>query len=67
MLDLVKKNMDLVQQAYSRGEVEIIEVITAQRNFIETQTAYLEGLFDFNAAVAGLEEVLGGNLSEIAR
>ena len=67
MLDLAKKNMDLVQQAYLRGEVEIIDVITAQRNFVETQTAYLEGLYDFNAAAASLEEFLGGNLSDISR
>ena len=61
MLELVQDNMNLVQQAYLQGEeVEIIEVITAQRTFVETQTAYLEALYSFNAAVVNLETVLGG-------
>ena len=66
MLDTAEQNMDLVQNAYGRGEVEIIEVITAQRNFVDIQTAYLEALYNFNLAVINLENVLGGYLVDIS-
>jgi len=65
MLETAEQNLDLVQNAYGRGEVEIIEVITAQRNFVEIQTAYLEALYNFNLAVINLEMVLGGELVDI--
>ncbi len=61
MLELVEDNLNLVQQAYLRGEeVEIIQVIAAQRSFVETQTAYLDALYSYDAAVVNLETVLGG-------
>ena len=62
MLGLAKTNMNLLQQAYSRGEIEIIEVIAAQRAFVETETSYLEALFNINVAVVNLEKVVGGEL-----
>ena len=62
MLGLAKLNMELLQQAYSRGEIEIIEVIAAQRAFVETETSYLEALFNINVAVVNLEKVVGGKL-----
>ena len=65
MLVPVEQNLDLVQKAYQRGEVEIIEVITAQRNFVDIQTAYLEALYNFNFAIANLQKALGGNLADI--
>ena len=65
MLETAEQNMDLVQEAYQRGEAEIIEDITAQRNFVDIQTAYLEALYNFNLAVVNLEKVLGGNLVDI--
>jgi cobalt-zinc-cadmium efflux system outer membrane protein len=65
MLETAEQNMDLVQEAYQRGEVEIIEVITAQRNFVDIQTAYLEALYNFNLAIVNLEKVLGGDLVDI--
>ena len=65
MLETAEQNMDLVQEAYQRGEAEIIEVITAQRNLVDIQTAYLEALYSFNLAVVNLDKVLGGNLVDI--
>lgn len=62
MLGLAKINMDLLQQAYSRGEIEIIEVIAAQRAFVETETSYLEALFNINVAVVNLEKAVGGKI-----
>lgn len=62
MLGLAKKNMNLLQQAYSRGEIEIIELIAAQRAFIDTETAYLEALFNINVAMVKLEKVVGGKI-----
>jgi cobalt-zinc-cadmium efflux system outer membrane protein len=67
MLGTAEQNMDLVQKAYQRGEVEIIEVITAQRNFVDIKTAYLEALYGFNVAVVNLEKVLGGNLADLSK
>ncbi|MFV1975353.1 MAG: TolC family protein [Candidatus Scalindua sp.] len=65
MLVPVEQNLDLVQKAYQRGEVEIIEVITAQRNFVDIRTAYLVALYNFNFAIANLQKALGGNLADI--
>lgn len=67
MLGTAEQNMDLVQKAYQRGEVEIIEVITAQRNFVDIKTAYLEALYGFNVAVVNLEKILGGNLADLSK
>lgn len=67
MLGTAEQNMDLVQKAYQRGEAEIIEVITAQRNFVDIKTDYLEALYNFNVAGANLEKVLGGNLADLRK
>ncbi|GMQ82209.1 MAG: hypothetical protein BMS9Abin05_1654 [Rhodothermia bacterium] len=65
MLQLAEDNLNLVRQAYLQGEeVEIIEVITAQRSFVETQTAYLEALYSFKAAVVILETVVGREIRQ---
>ena len=44
--------------------MEIIEVITAQRSFVETQTAYLEALYSFKAAIVILETVVGREIRQ---
>lgn len=52
----------LAVEAYREGQTGILPVTDAQRNAREVRQAYLQALFDYQTALADLEEAAGVNL-----
>ncbi|MCZ6547751.1 MAG: TolC family protein, partial [Deltaproteobacteria bacterium] len=55
VLEKFRKNLELIQQAYEEGQIEIFETITAQDRLIEAQVRYLDVLLAYHLARADLE------------
>ncbi len=64
ILNLLNENLELIRTAYELGEVELLEVILTQNQFIETRFAYLDALATYTKAVAELETATGVNLMQ---
>jgi cobalt-zinc-cadmium efflux system outer membrane protein len=45
-----ERNTRLVQEGYQLGQLRLTEALLAQRDFIETRTAYLDAIAGYNAA-----------------
>ncbi len=45
--------------SYNRGEVPLLEILNAQRTYNEVQSAYIETLHGYNAALVELERTAG--------
>lgn len=58
-LKLLNENLSLTRAAYELGEVELLEVILMQNEFIKTRFAYLEALAAYYRALTQLEAVIG--------
>jgi cobalt-zinc-cadmium efflux system outer membrane protein len=59
LVDLVRENLELNRKAFQAGEIEFLEVVRAQEEFIRTNTLFLEALYAYNLALVELETVLG--------
>lgn len=55
----VDESLRLNEISYQEGNTSFIEFLTMQKNLIETQTAYLNALLDYNKAIINLETVSG--------
>ena len=55
---LLNENLKLTQTAYELGEVELLEVILMQNEFVEMRFAYLEALAVYYKALAHLEAAI---------
>lgn len=58
------ENLDLVQQAYQYGEIDLLEVIEEQGKFAEASRSHLSALHQRQMAQAQLEAALGIEFSE---
>jgi cobalt-zinc-cadmium efflux system outer membrane protein len=50
---------ELANEAYRIGQTSLLTVIDATRNAREVRLAYLQALFDYQTAVADLEQAAG--------
>lgn len=55
-----EKNLAVVRQAYSLGQLRILDVLNEQRRLIETQLAYLDAQSELFQSFAELERASGG-------
>lgn len=65
ILPKFQQTLELLMKGYSAGETELLEVLTAQRTFFQTQVTYLENvraLSRQNARIQGM--LLGDSLSQ---
>lgn len=58
----VDESLKLNEISYQEGNTNFIEFLTMQKNLLETRSAYLNTLFDYNKAIIGIETVSGENL-----
>jgi cobalt-zinc-cadmium efflux system outer membrane protein len=49
------ESLDLIQQAYSQGEVSYLDSLNAQRTYLQTNLEYLQSLDEFWANWAAIE------------
>jgi cobalt-zinc-cadmium efflux system outer membrane protein len=57
-----EKNLAVVRQAHTLGQLRILDVLTEQRRFIETQLVYLDAQSELLQAFAELERTVGAPL-----
>jgi|GEM_PF-754073 len=67
LLHLVRENMELNQKAFQAGEVEFLEVVRAEEDFLRTHTLFLEALYTYNLALIELETALGSQFTRALR
>ncbi|MGA9994054.1 MAG: TolC family protein [Pyrinomonadaceae bacterium] len=53
---------EMALEAYRAGQTGILPVVDAQRNFTEVRQGYLQALFDYQSALADLEQAAGVTL-----
>ncbi len=61
-LDASRVELELAQKRYANGLGNIIELTEAERDFIRDKAAYINTLYDFAVARAGLERADGQSL-----
>ena len=59
LLPLSEKSVALAQQGYNQGQVSIVEVVTAERQHSEVETAYLDALDQYLQAYVALNQAVG--------
>lgn len=64
-LNLLNENLKLTRTAYELGEIELLEVILMQNEFIKTQFGYLDALAASHKALAELETAVGTSLESL--
>ncbi len=63
ILPQVDESLRLNEISYKEGSTSFIEFLTIQKDLLETRTAYLNTLLDYNKAIIGIETVSGENLT----
>jgi cobalt-zinc-cadmium efflux system outer membrane protein len=56
---------DLIQQAFGKGDMALIDVIDAERTLVELRSAYLDALTDYHLALSEIEGLIGRPLVEV--
>jgi outer membrane protein, heavy metal efflux system len=67
VLPAAQASYDATNQAYRQGKLGYLDVLDAQRSFIDMRIGYLEALSAYHAAVAEAEGLIGQSLNEIGR
>lgn len=57
-----EKNLDIVRQAYTLGQLRVLDVLTEQRRLIETRLAYVDAQAELMQSTAELERAVGAKL-----
>ena len=57
-----ERNLAVLRQAYTAGQLRILDVLNEQRRLIETQLAYLDVQSELFEAFAELEASVGGSI-----
>jgi len=57
-----EKNLVVVREAYSLGQLRILDVLNEQRRLIETQLTYLDAQSELFQSFAELERAVGGSI-----
>lgn len=62
VVDQSEKNLMVIRQAYTLGQLRVLDVLTEQRRLIDTQLAYIDAQAELSQATAELMRAIGGNL-----
>ncbi|MCI0529682.1 MAG: TolC family protein, partial [Nitrospira sp.] len=63
LVNLVRENLELNRVAFQAGEIEFLEVVRAEEDFIRTNTLFLEALYNYNLALVELETTMGSQFT----
>ena len=62
VIDQSERNLAVIRQAYTLGQLRVLDVLAEQRRLIDTELAYIDTQADLAQATAELERAVGGNL-----
>ncbi len=62
ILPEAKRAFEVAGRSYDEGKLTYLELLEAQRTWIETQIEYAQALFEYRAATAALERAIAGPL-----
>lgn len=57
-----EKNLTIMRQAYTLGELRLIDILNEQRRLLNTELSYIDAQGDLFRAYAELEQATGGSL-----
>lgn len=63
LLKLLNENLTLTRAAYELGEVQLLEVLLLQNEFVKARFAYLDVLESYHKSVAELESAIGTSIA----
>lgn len=62
VIDQSETNLGVMRQAYTLGELRLLDVLNEQRRLIETELAYIDARTELTEAAADLERTVGTDL-----
>ena len=62
VVDQSEKNLAVIRQAYTLGQLRVLDVLSEQRRLIDTELAYIDAQADLAQSTAELERAIGGSL-----
>jgi cobalt-zinc-cadmium efflux system outer membrane protein len=62
VVDQSEKNVWIMRQAYTLGQLRLIDVLNEQRRLVDTELAYIDAQTELAQATAGLERAVGSDL-----
>ena len=62
VVDQSQRNLTVMRQAYTLGELRLIDVLNEQRRLVDTELAYIDAQTELAQAVAELERAIGSDL-----
>src|SRR5205807_2086763 len=62
LLARAEKALDVAEKSYHAGAVSLLELLEAQRTYLETRAQYLRALHDHRQANVDLMHAVGGEL-----
>lgn len=65
LLKLLNENLKLMRTAYELGEVQLLEVVLMQNEYIKTRFAYLDALAASRKALANLDAAVGESVESL--
>ena len=63
LLKLLNENLTLTRAAYELGEVQLLEVLLLQNEFVKARFSYLDALESYHIAVTELETAIGTSIA----
>jgi cobalt-zinc-cadmium efflux system outer membrane protein len=67
MLPIGKRNVETAQQGYSKGQISVVEVVQAQRQYGELNVSYLSALDQYLQALSKLRKVTADYIKPVAQ
>lgn len=62
VVDQSERNVAVIRQAYTLGQLRVLDVLAEQRRLIDTELAYIDAQADLAQSTAELERAIGGSL-----
>lgn len=62
VIDQSEQNLDVMRQAYTLGQLRLLDVLNEQRRLVDTELAYIDAQTELAEAAADLERAVGEDL-----
>lgn len=62
VIDQSERNVDVMRQAYTLGQLRLLDVLNEQRRLVDTELAYIDAQTELSEAAADLERAVGEDL-----
>ena len=59
MLDRAENSLRVAEKSYKAGAISLLELLEAQRTYLDTRAQYLRALYDFRQATIDVNHAVG--------